>query len=112
MTNHMDVAGNWELTPKELAELFELKGWKMDLGGDLRSPREDEILWLYELLIKEVRDQADKQFSTQRGRFMAYRDPEMPNSVTVFLQVGFAWDNEALDPEERKLLEGVAIDER
>jgi hypothetical protein len=108
--SRFELAGAWELTPEDLAEIFERKDWGMDLGGTLRAPRPDEIETIYEMLYEDVVGSDGAPFSVQRGRFMAYRDPEAPGSISVFLQVGFAWDPSLLSEEEKERLEGVTID--
>lgn len=108
MADRIALAGEWDIPPTELAAIFRHKGWRYQMPpGQARAPSADEITRMFVVLFEELHDDSDPPPSMiQRGRFIAAKDPEMPHSITLYLQVGFAWNDAMLSPAEReKLLE-------
>ncbi|MEU4726485.1 hypothetical protein AB0G06_43395 [Nonomuraea dietziae] len=94
----MKLSGEWELGPEEIAALFRAKGWTYHSDYGLTVPTEDVIEAMLSRLIKEALTNTDA-VAVQGGRFMVWKDPELPHSYDLFLNLGFIWDEDALDAE-------------
>ncbi|MEU7830328.1 hypothetical protein [Nonomuraea sp. NPDC049129] len=94
----MRITGEFALTPEELSGLFEAKGWKYHTDRGLTVPTEGEIEVILTRLVAEVLDDGEA-IGIQGGRLMVWKDPELPNSYDLFLNIGFVWDDDALDDE-------------
>lgn len=93
----------WELSLREIAALFALKGWQFaspELGYGI--PGEDHISNLFRSLVKDIREDGRPSVMSSRGRFMAIRDANTPGSIDMYLNVGFVWDDSPIitDDEE------------
>jgi hypothetical protein len=91
----MKINGEWEFAPDELESLFAAKGWVYHTDKGLVTPTKDDLESILVLLVKEVLEDPEAH-AVQGGRFMVWKDPEMPNSYDLFLNLGFIWDEEAL----------------
>ncbi|GAA4187115.1 hypothetical protein GCM10022252_20120 [Streptosporangium oxazolinicum] len=98
----MNLTGEWEVDPEELAGLFEAKGWCYHVEEGLIIPSAETIKAMLARLIRQClttgRDQA------QGARFLVWKDPELPNSYDLWLHLGYVWDDDALTDEEREIL--------
>ncbi|MGN9782820.1 hypothetical protein ACTMTF_15410 [Nonomuraea sp. ZG12] len=95
----MKVSGEWELAPDELAAMFAAKGWGYDTEQGLTIPNADTIEAMLAKIVTEVLNN-EEVIAVQGGRFMVWKDPDMPNSYDLFLNLGYIWDEDALGEEE------------
>jgi hypothetical protein len=87
------ISGEWELTPRELEDIFDVKGWMYataTLGYGV--PNADNIEQLFIELRQEVEKLAE-EFDGEEpvfvgsGRFLAVKEPG-EGSIDLYLQVG------------------------
>ncbi|WP_371784649.1 hypothetical protein [Streptosporangium subroseum] len=98
----MQLSGDWELDPAELSGLFQAKGWCYHTDEGLILPSAKTIEAMLSQLIGEALSTGRDE--VQGGRFMVFKDAELPNSYDLWLNVGFIWDDAKLSDEERELL--------
>ncbi|SFI79713.1 hypothetical protein SAMN05216275_10513 [Streptosporangium canum] len=98
----MRISGEWELDPTELSGLFQAKGWCYHTEDGLIIPSAKTIDTVLAHLVEEALDA--RKDEVQGGRFMIWKDPELPNSYDLWLNVGFIWDEDALSGEEKSIL--------
>ncbi|MGS2646045.1 hypothetical protein [Streptosporangium sp. G12] len=98
----MNLSGEWELDPTELSGLFQAKGWCYHTDEGLILPSAKTIEGMLARLIGEALSTGHDE--VQGGRFMVFKDPELPNSYDLWLNVGFIWDEDKLTEEEREIL--------
>ncbi|MFI6319731.1 hypothetical protein ACIBG8_19510 [Nonomuraea sp. NPDC050556] len=101
----MKVTGEWELNPHEIAALFKAKGWCYHTSKGLAIPTAEEIEHQLARLISTVLNSQGDQ--AQAGRFLLWKDPELPDSYDLWLHLGFIWDDEALDEDERTIIDDI-----
>lgn len=103
--------GEWELTPKDLATLFLFKKWPYatpTLGYGL--PTEDEIKQLFSELVAEILADGRPSVMASRGRFLAVSHEDLPDSVDLYLNVGYVWaDEEVLTEDEFEALQEMGL---
>lgn len=103
---NIDIAGEWELDPTEIASIFLHRKWGYDNGkGVYEIPKADTIKSMIGSLVEKL---AEKESSgggewLQRGRFMVRRDPESKGVYDVYLNVGFAWSYDLMTDEEKAM---------
>jgi hypothetical protein len=103
----VNVEGEWELNPEEIAAIFRTKGWCYhftDGGPKLREPNPAEVEAMLSRLVKEALSKDEDVLGVQGGRFMVWRDPELPGSVGLYLGIGFVWDDEAIGRDDAELV--------
>lgn len=91
----MKLEGEWELSPEELATIFQTKGWPYLVDQGFLIPNPDTIKAVIAKLVGEVIRTGKTQ--AQGGRFLVWKDPDLPGSWDVWLNVGFVWDPEQLE---------------
>lgn len=105
----MKLSGEWELAPEEISALFEVKGWCYHTTEGLIIPSTVTIEGMLAKLIRECL--ASGKDKIQGARFLIWKDPELPNSYDLWLNLGYIWDEDALTDEEREILEASGEDE-
>ncbi|MEO3862644.1 hypothetical protein [Acrocarpospora sp. B8E8] len=98
----MKLTGEWELDPEELAGLFAAKGWVYLTQDGLIIPNANYIENMLAGLVNEALN--TKRDEVQGSRFMIFKDPELPNSYDLWLNVGFIWDDDKLTEDEKAIL--------
>ncbi|GII83350.1 hypothetical protein Ssi03_13400 [Sphaerisporangium siamense] len=94
----MKLDGEWELDPQELAALFKAKGWCYSTSEGLIIPNARGVENQLATLIKEALDRRCDE--VQGGRFLVWKDPDLPHAYDLFLNIGFIWDENALDEDQ------------
>ncbi|GAA3536788.1 hypothetical protein GCM10022419_015750 [Nonomuraea rosea] len=98
----MKISGEWELAPEELAALFKAKGWCYHVDEGLIIPNAATIEGMLAKLVQEALTQ--RKDEVQGARFLIWKDPELPGSWDLYLNIGYIWDDDALSDEERSML--------
>lgn len=93
----MPFSGEWELDPNEIAAIFRAKGWKYHTNQGLMAPDADVIEAQITGLVTEILKK--DVVGVQGGRFMVWKDPELPNSYDIYLNLGYVWDEDELGAE-------------
>lgn len=94
----MRLEGEWELGPRELAALFKAMGWCYHTDEGLIIPNADTLESMIARLVHEA--VTDRKDEVQGGRFLIWKDPDLPNAYDMFLNIGFIWDEDALGEDQ------------
>lgn len=96
----MRLTGEWELNPRELAEIFQHKGWAYHTPQGLTVPSARSLEMRIAKLIQEAIETGKTQI--QSGRLMVWKDPELPGSYDVWLNLGYVWDEEVMGGDDNE----------
>lgn len=94
------IDGEWDLTPKEIIDIFKFKGWRYATKPyGYGIPSEEQIQRVYEDLYKVITESEDDVALATRARFLAIRQDPESLCVNLYLNVGYIWNPE-LDEED------------
>jgi hypothetical protein len=100
------INGEFDLTPAELAEIFEEHNWEYATPTTSYGvPSEGDIFEMLLELVESVLASGYKNYFVSRGRFMAMKLEEFPNSTELYLHIGHIddLDDDVTDPVEELL---------
>ncbi|MFE0151338.1 hypothetical protein ACFWY5_29620 [Nonomuraea sp. NPDC059007] len=88
----------------QVAAIFAMEGWqyakKRAKNGELKGlyqPTIEDLSSVLAELIEAASTVENKYGFSRNGRFIVIRDPDLPDSYTLALELGYCWSEELAD---------------